>query len=176
MRGGSSCSSFRYMFRYVLMKRIVRRLYGRPLRSLGVLFLPIGIGLFLVASEHGGQALGVAVVAASLCALVLELYDPETKKPLWVPVCLLVTLGSASVIVGLWLADEASNLPSAVLAALIPLGCLYALTWTQRVKHVGNTTLWWTWTVLGWITAPTVVAYAVAVVVFGPDQVMRAAF
>jgi hypothetical protein len=89
-------------------------------------------------------------------------------------VFLLGTLGSAGVAIGLWFADETGDLSSAVLAALIPLGCLYAVTWTQRVKHVGNTTLWWTWTVLGWITAPTVVAYVVAAVVFGPDQVMRA--
>jgi hypothetical protein len=156
------------------MRRIIRWLRDRSLGSLGVLVLAIGSGVLLVAPERGGRVVGVAAVAAGLCALVLELYDPETKKPRWVPVFLLGTLGSAGVAIGLWFADETGDLSSAVLAALIPLGCLYAVTWTQRVKHVGNTTLWWTWTVLGWITAPTVVAYVVAAVVFGPDQVMRA--
>jgi len=158
------------------MRRIVTWLHDWSLRSLGILLVAIGVGVLLVVPGRGERAVGLAAVAAGLCALVLELYDPETRKPFWIPVFVLGTLGWAGVSIGLSLADEAGDLPGAVPAVLVPLGCLYAFTLTQRVKHVDNATLWWTWTVLGWITAPTVVAYAVAAVLFGPDAVMRAVF
>lgn len=158
------------------MRRLIKWLHDQPLKSLAFLLLAIGLGALLVAPERGGRILGLAAVAVGLCALVLERFDPATKKPRWVPVFVLGTLGWSGVTIGLWFADEAGDLPGVLLAALIPLGCLYAFSKIQRVKHVKNTIQWWTWTVLGWITAPTVVAYAIAVFVFGPDEVMRAVF
>jgi len=155
------------------MKKLAKWLANQSTGVRGGIVLVLGACLWVVPSGRGGEAIGLAAATSGAVGIALERYDPVKRRPRWVPIFIILMLAGAGVTLGVWVAEAAARLPAIVVATATPVAVLYAITRVQRPEYVDDWKRWWSWTVVGWLTAPTLIAYVLAAAVFGPDKVLH---